>query len=84
MSTPVTETAPADTSVPTSDSWLLIVKIKPGQVDALRAEVGAELEALADPNSSTQPDVQSGRHRALRTRSDPRRGPLSLRQSLRR
>lgn len=52
MSTPVTEIASAETSTPISDSWLLIVKIKPGQVDALRAEVGAELEALADPNST--------------------------------
>lgn len=52
MSTPQTETGPADTSVPTADSWLLIVQIKPGQVDALRAEIGAELEALGDPDGA--------------------------------
>lgn len=52
MSTVATQTASAETSVPTSDAWLLIVQIKPGRVDALRAEVGAELEALADPNSA--------------------------------
>lgn len=50
MSTQSTETGPAGTSVPTADSWLLIVQIKPGQVDELLAAVGAELEELKDPD----------------------------------
>jgi hypothetical protein len=51
MSTQQTETASAGTSTPTSDGWILIVQIKPGQVDELLAAVGAELEKASDPDS---------------------------------
>ena len=37
MSTQQTETAPGGTSTPTSDGWILIVQIKPGQKDELLA-----------------------------------------------
>jgi hypothetical protein len=52
MSTQQTETASAGTSTPTSDGWILILQIKPGQKDELLATVGAELEKASDPDSA--------------------------------
>jgi hypothetical protein len=58
MSTQVTQNASAGTSTPTSDGWILILQIKPGQKDELLATAGAELEKASDPDSGIRaPDI---------------------------
>lgn len=52
MTTQQATTTGAKTSMPTTDGYILIAKIKPGQVDALRAAIAESEKSMMDPQGA--------------------------------
>ena len=52
MTTQAAEATGVETSTPTTNAFLLIAKIKPGQTDALRAAVLENEENFSDPEGA--------------------------------